>query len=344
MPAIIPALVIGGAGLAGAAISSSAAGNAAQDAASAAGQNNALESQIYQSNTKLETPYINAGDTAENALEGFLGLGGNPQATDQAFNNYLNSTGYQFALNQGLNGVAQTKAAQGLLGSGSLVKALDAYGTGLAQQYGQQYVGNLQNLTNTGEGAANALAGFGQNYAGQVSTNNNNAATAAGNAAVASAMRLEAPSTMAFRPMADTPDRRATAPLAGPPATTLSRPRSEDEMTQTVNAFAPQAPNDLSGRLAALSPDQRAAAARQAELLAAVGQGLAGRPYAERQAILAHMAPHLAARGVPPEVAAGFDPTDENLAAAVSQALSLRAKLAGGPGESPPGAPARSRE
>ena len=176
MPAAIPALIIGGAGLAGAAISSSAAGGAAQDAETAAAQNNALESQIYQNNTKLETPYINAGDTAENALTGFLGLGGNPQATDQAFNDYLNSTGYQFALNQGLDSVAQTKAAQGLLGSGSLVKALDSYGTGLAQQYGQQYVGALQNLTNTGQGAANALAGFGQNYAGQVSGNNNNVA------------------------------------------------------------------------------------------------------------------------------------------------------------------------
>jgi hypothetical protein len=187
MPAAIPALIIGGAGLAGAALSSSAAGSAAQDAENAATQNNALESQIYQNNTRLETPYINAGDTAESALMGFLGLGGDPQATDQAFNDYLNSTGYQFALNQGLGGVAQTKAAQGLLGSGSLVKALDSYGTGLAQQYGQQYVGNLQNMTNTGAGAANALAGFGQNYAGQVSTNNNNAATAAGNAATTSA-------------------------------------------------------------------------------------------------------------------------------------------------------------
>jgi hypothetical protein len=111
-------------------------------------------------------------------------------------------------------------------------------------------------------------------------------------------------------------------------------------MNQSLNTFAPQAPSDLDHALATLSPDQRAAAARQAEILAAVGQGLAGRPYAERRAILAHMAPHLAARGVPPAVAATFDPTDENLAAAVSQALSLGTRLAGGPGEAPPGVPA----
>jgi hypothetical protein len=110
-------------------------------------------------------------------------------------------------------------------------------------------------------------------------------------------------------------------------------------MNQTANAFAPQAPHDFGDAIASLSPDQRAAAARQAEILAAVGQGLAGRPYPERQAILAHMAPHLAARGVPPSVTAGFDPTDDNLAAAVSQALSLRARLASGPAAPPPEAP-----
>jgi hypothetical protein len=112
----------------------------------------------------------------------------------------------------------------------------------------------------------------------------------------------------------------------------------------TRNAFGPPQGDDLGRQLAALSPDQRAAAAQQAEILAAVGQGLAGRPYAERRAILAHMAPHLAARGVSPEVAAGFDPTDSNLAAAVGQALKLRTLLASGPAASPPGAPAPSRE
>jgi hypothetical protein len=187
MPALIPALIVGAGAVAGAAISSSAAGSASSAASNAAAQNNALESQIYQNNTALETPYIQSGDTAETALNGFLGLGGNPAATQTAFDNYLNSTGYQFNLDQGLDSVAQTKAASGLLGSGSLVSALDAYGTGLANQYGQQYVGNLQNEVSTGSGAANALAGQGATYAGAVSANNNNAATASGNAGIASA-------------------------------------------------------------------------------------------------------------------------------------------------------------
>jgi hypothetical protein len=177
--AIIGASVIGaGASLIGAHDASSAAENAAA-------QNNALQAQIYESDKGLETPFIDSGYGAETELNGFLGLGGDPAATNAAFQNYLDSTGYQFNLGQGLDSVAQSKAASGLLGSGSLVKSLDAFGTGLADQYGQQYVGNLQNEVATGAGSANALAGQGQSYANAVSSNNNNAATAAGNADLA---------------------------------------------------------------------------------------------------------------------------------------------------------------
>jgi hypothetical protein len=178
--AIIGAAVIGG--VADVASSSSAA-NAASNAAS---QNNALEQQIYEQNSANEKPYIQSGDTAETALNGFLGLGGDPAATQAAFNNYLNSTGYQFNLNQGLDAAEQSQVARGMGNSGATLKALDTYGTGLADTYGQQYVGNLQNEVNTGVSATNALAGEGQNYANAVSSNNNSAASATGNAAIAS--------------------------------------------------------------------------------------------------------------------------------------------------------------
>ncbi len=69
--------------------------------------------------------------------------------------------------------------------SGATLKALDTYGTGLADTYGQQYVGNLEGEVNTGVSATNALAGEGQNYANAVCSNNNSAASATGNAAIA---------------------------------------------------------------------------------------------------------------------------------------------------------------
>jgi hypothetical protein len=110
-------------------------------------------------------------------------------------------------------------------------------------------------------------------------------------------------------------------------------------MTPTSVLSAPPGPNvnamtgensaagALRARIAGLSPQQKLAALRQAEILSAIGQGLAGRPYGERRAVLAHMAPQLAARGMPPAAVAAFDPSDSNLAAAVAEAGALRGML-----------------
>lgn len=175
MPALIPALIVGGVG---AAISSNASNNAAKAAENAAAQNNALQSQIYTQNSANAQPYIQAGNTANTALQGFLGLGGDPAASQKAFNDYLNSTGYQFNRDQGNEAVQQAKASSGMLNSGSTLKALDAYGTGLADQYGQQYEQNLSGVADRGASAVNALTGAGQGYANAVSSNNNSAVSA----------------------------------------------------------------------------------------------------------------------------------------------------------------------
>lgn len=185
--ALIGAGLAAAGGVASAVIGSNAAGHASDVAAATAAANNALQEQIYNSNKALETPYINAGNTANTELLGFLGLGGSAEASHAALQTYLNSTGYQFARDSGLEAVTNNKAAAGLLKSGSTLKALDAFGTNIANQYGQQYVGNLQNVVGTGAGAANALSGTGAAYANSVSSNNNNAATVAGNAAIAGA-------------------------------------------------------------------------------------------------------------------------------------------------------------
>ncbi len=187
MPALIPALIIGGGALAGAAISAGATGAASDAASNAAASNNALESQIYDENSANAQPYIQSGDAANTALNGFLGLGGDPAASQAALNDYLDSTGYQFTLNQGLQAAQQNAASSGMLNSGATLKALDAYGTGLADQYGQQYAQDLQGVVNTGEGAANALAGEGQSYANAVSSNTDSAASATADAALAGA-------------------------------------------------------------------------------------------------------------------------------------------------------------
>jgi len=84
----------------------------------------------------------------------------------------------------------------------------------------------------------------------------------------------------------------------------------------------------LRDQIAGLDPAQRAFAARQAEILGAVGQGLAGLAPTQRRAALDHIAPALVATGVPADAIAAFDPTDENLAGVVGEARSLTAMLA----------------
>lgn len=178
MPVGIIAAGIGAAGAVGSAlITSHTASNNANIAAQTAAANNALQSQIYNSNKAMEEPYVTSGNTAETGLNGFLGLGGDPAATQKAFQDYLNSTGYQFALNQGEAAAEQNGAARGQLDSGGTLKALDAYGTGLAQQYGQNYINNLLDETKVGAGSAAALANSGQAYANASNTNSNSAAT-----------------------------------------------------------------------------------------------------------------------------------------------------------------------
>jgi hypothetical protein len=171
----------------GALISAHATSSAANAASQAAAANNALQERIYNSNKAMAQPYVDTGNLANNELSGFLGLGGDPAKINAAFNTYLNSTGYQFARQQGLDAVTQNKAVSGLLNSGSAVKALDSYATGLADQYGQQYADNLGTVANRGVNAVGAVTGAGENFANQVSSNNNNAAGIQANAAVAGA-------------------------------------------------------------------------------------------------------------------------------------------------------------
>lgn len=187
----MPAAIIGGAlaaggAVAGAAISSSAAGNAADKAAQASAANNALQRQIYQQNTANLQPWMTRGNAAGAQQSALLGLGGDANAAKNAFNKFTGSDGYQFRLGQGLTAVNNNYATMGALNSGAALKALNDYAQGQASNEFGRYMGYLDNLDQRGMAAGSAIAGVGQNYANAVSSNNNNAAGAAGNAAIAS--------------------------------------------------------------------------------------------------------------------------------------------------------------
>lgn len=105
---------------------------------------------------------VGNGTTANNALASLLGVGGNPAAQQQAFQNFQNSTGYQFGLNQGTQAITQNAAAQGLLNSGSTAKALNTYGQNYANTQYQNYLNPLQSLISSGTTAGGLIGNTGQ--------------------------------------------------------------------------------------------------------------------------------------------------------------------------------------
>lgn len=192
MPALIPALIVGAAGVAGAAISSSAASHASDIAAANASRNDALQQQTYASDAALMQPEVDRGSAAADELQGFLGLGGDPAKIQAALQTYLGSTGYQFERQQGLEAVEQSKAAEGLYNSGAAEKALDAYGAGLAQTYGQTYASDLAGVAQRGAGAASAVIGAATNNANQQQSGNTGASSVAASAASTSGGAINA--------------------------------------------------------------------------------------------------------------------------------------------------------
>lgn len=98
-----------------------------------------------------------------------------------------------------------------------------------------------------------------------------------------------------------------------------SRAGSSGSLDQLTNA--------VTGRLALADPAYAARAARRADLLGAIGLGLSGVTYAQRPAILAHLAPVLEQEGIPANTVTSFDPTDEALSQAIDQAHSAKALL-----------------
>jgi hypothetical protein len=101
-----------------------------------------------------------------------------------AWDQFRNSTNYQFRFDQGNKAVQMSALPTGGYDSGQTRKALTEYGQNFAANELGAYMDRLAQQQSFGVGAASALAGVGQNMVGQISANNNNAAGAAANAAL----------------------------------------------------------------------------------------------------------------------------------------------------------------
>ena len=103
------------------------------------------------------TGYVNNGNAANSQIAALLGLGGDTAAAKSAFNNYLNSTGYQTNLASGSNAITSNSASRGLLNSGATGKALTSFGQNLGSNYFNNYLGQLTGVSNSGLNAAGQI-------------------------------------------------------------------------------------------------------------------------------------------------------------------------------------------
>lgn len=102
---------------------------------------------------------------------GSMSLGGNAltaaalnpqQAQNAAFDNFRNSTGYQFRLGEGMNALNSGFAGAGTIKSGAAMKEALKYGQNFASNEFGNYLNMLNNQASRGMGAASAQAGVSQ--------------------------------------------------------------------------------------------------------------------------------------------------------------------------------------
>lgn len=178
----------GGLQAGGAALSAKSTRKAAKKAGDlvqgAADKNNALAGDLFQQGTAAFAPYTQTGTAANTQINALLGLGGSDGSQANAFDNYRNSTGYQFRLGEGMNAQNSGYAGAGVLQSGAALRGAQEYGQNFASNEFGNYMNALGNQQNLGYNATTGQTALGQSYLGNVSNNNMTAADAQANAAL----------------------------------------------------------------------------------------------------------------------------------------------------------------
>lgn len=144
-------------------IGANAAGNAASTQAAAANRAADLQNQQYQQTRQDQMPWMQAGQTALNALT--------PLATNyQKFgmSQFQQDPGYQFRLSEGLKQLGHAAGARGGLVSGQTLKGLQDYAQGAASNEYTNAFNRYQTERNAQLNPLQSLAGVGQTTAAQL--------------------------------------------------------------------------------------------------------------------------------------------------------------------------------
>ena len=119
------------------------------------------ENRAYPYLQEAFSPLVSTGNQSSNMIANLLGLNGTPAQTE-GFDNWRNSTGYNFGLKQGMDAITGSAAAKGLLNSGSTARALTRFGQDYGSTKFNDYLGQLQGLINPMLQAGGIISNAGQ--------------------------------------------------------------------------------------------------------------------------------------------------------------------------------------
>lgn len=97
---------------------------------------------------------IQGGTQAFDMRNALLGVGGDEDAARAAFDNYLGSTGFDFAMRSGQDAISGSRAARGVLNSGRTGTALTEFGQNLGRRAFGEYFSQLGEQSGAGINAA----------------------------------------------------------------------------------------------------------------------------------------------------------------------------------------------
>jgi hypothetical protein len=125
-------------------------------------------------------PWAQQGSAGMGMASNILGLGGDGNSGANALNNWFNTSGGKFMLDQGMDQIMGNRAAGGLLRSGGTGKELENYRSGLASTKLNEYLGNVFNVNQQALGAGSLVSGAGQYSKGKSTSNNSGLGSALG--------------------------------------------------------------------------------------------------------------------------------------------------------------------
>lgn len=100
---------------------------------------------------------VSGGNDAFNYTNDLLNVGG-----EGGFQNYLDSTGYNFIKDEAMDGLTNAFAGRGMLRSGAAGKAFQDRAANIGKTYFDNYLGHLSDQSKIGLGAGGLIAQAGQ--------------------------------------------------------------------------------------------------------------------------------------------------------------------------------------